>query len=65
MSATIVATARSRRGGSLDCGHRAAPGQLIYKVDTGDRGGQTARGNGLGAWLCATCAAAADENQPA
>lgn len=55
---TVVATARSRRGGPLDCGHRAAPGELIYKVDDGQRGGQTSHKNGLGAWVCASCAAA-------
>lgn len=52
---TIVATAHSRRGGTLDCGHQAQPGQLIYKVDTGERGGQTSHRNGLGAWICAVC----------
>lgn len=56
----IVATTRSRRGGHLDCGHRAGPGEPIFKVDTGDRGGTTAAGNGLGGWVCATCAAAAE-----
>jgi hypothetical protein len=45
----------------LDCGHEAAKGEVIYKVDVGDRGGQTAYGNGLGGWVCAACAAGADQ----
>jgi hypothetical protein len=57
----IVARARSRRGGRLDCGHEAAKGEVIYKIDTGDRGGTTGAGNGLGAWVCAACAACADQ----
>ena len=58
----VVATAHTRRGGPLDCGHRARPGQLIYKVDTGERGGQTSKRNGLGAWWCESCAT---DHQPA
>jgi hypothetical protein len=57
---TVIAATTSRRGGRLDCGHRARPGQQIFKIDTGERGGQTSAGNGLGQWVCATCAAAAD-----
>jgi len=53
----IVATTRSRYGGRLDCGHTAVRGQLIYKLDSGDRGHQTSGGNGLGSWVCAGCAA--------
>lgn len=52
----IVATATSR-GGQLGCGHRALPGERIFKVDTGERGGTTRGGNGLGSWVCADCAA--------
>jgi hypothetical protein len=60
----IVARTRSRHGGTLDCGHRAQPGEPIFKVDTGDRGGTTSAGNGLGAWVCQRCATAAD-HEPA
>jgi hypothetical protein len=52
----VVAVARSRRGGRLDCGHRARPGELIHKIDTGDRGRQTVHGNGQGEWWCTRCA---------
>jgi hypothetical protein len=61
----IVARTRSRFGGRLDCGHQADRGDVIFKVDTGDRGGTTTAGNGLGSWVCASCAAGADEPQPA
>jgi hypothetical protein len=54
-TATIVATGRSKRGGQLDCGHHARPGDVIFKVDTGRRGGSTTQANGLGAWVCADC----------
>jgi hypothetical protein len=54
---TVVAIATSRRGGRLDCGHRARPGELIHKLDTGERGGSTSSHNGRGAWVCAACAA--------
>ena len=57
---TIVATAASRRGGRLDCGHQAKPGDPIYKLDSGDRGGSTSEGQGLGAWVCSACAARSD-----
>jgi hypothetical protein len=57
---TIVATATSRRGGLLDCGHRARPGDLIHKIDVGDRGSQTSYGNGRGGWICSRCAAQLD-----
>lgn len=57
---TVVARSRSRHGGRLDCGHRARPGDLIVKVDTGDRGHQTSAGNGQGAWVCEPCAAQLD-----
>lgn len=52
----VVATAQSRRGGRLDCGHMAKAGENIFKVDSGDRGGTTSRGNGLGGWICMPCA---------
>jgi hypothetical protein len=57
---TIVATTTSRRGGRLDCGHRAKPGDVIHKIDTGERGGTTKGGHGLGAWVCQACAAQVD-----
>lgn len=60
----IVATAKARRGGLLDCGCVAQRGDPIYKVDLGDRGPQTSHGNGQGRWCCAECATAADD-QPA
>jgi hypothetical protein len=52
----VVAVTTSRRGGRLDCGHRARPGQTICKVDLGERGGTTSEGNGRGAWFCEPCA---------
>jgi hypothetical protein len=60
----IVASARSKWGGPLDCGHLASRGELIFKLDVGDRGRQTSQGNGRGAWICQACAAGADD-QPA
>jgi hypothetical protein len=54
----VAAVTTSRRGGRLDCGHVARPGELIHKLDTGERGHQTAQGNGPGAWVCAACATA-------
>ncbi len=60
----VVATARSKHGGRLSCGHTAGRGDPIFKVDTGDRGKQTSQGNGLGAWVCVLCVVAGD-NQPA
>lgn len=60
MTPTVVASSRSRHGGRLDCGHRARPGDLIVKVDVGDRGRQTSAGNGLGSWWCPDCAADLD-----
>ena len=58
---SIVATAVSRHGGTCPgCDERIAAGEMIFKVDTGDRGGQTSYGNGLGAWVCAGCATEAD-----
>jgi hypothetical protein len=61
----IVAQARSRFGGKLDCGHQAARGELIFKVDTGDRGGTTTHGNGLGGWVCSSCATAVEPDPAA
>ena len=55
-SLKVVATAQSRRGGKLDCGHIARPGENIFKVDTGERGSHTQDGNGLGGWICMPCA---------
>jgi hypothetical protein len=55
MTTTIVATTLSKRGGRLDCGHQAEAGELIFKVDTGERGGSTRSGQGLGAWVCEAC----------
>lgn len=52
---TIVASARSKRGGRLDCGHRVNAGEVIVKIDTGARGSQTRHGNGRGVWLCEPC----------
>jgi hypothetical protein len=54
----VVASAQSRRGGQLSCGHKARPGDVIHKIDTGDRGEgtTTSYGNGPGQWVCATCA---------
>lgn len=57
----IVASTSSKRGGLLDCGHQAQRGEVIYKLDTGDRGGTTAAGNGLGGWVCASCATTSDD----
>jgi hypothetical protein len=59
----VVAHARSRRGGHCEsCHGRIAPGELVYKIDVGDRGHQTAAGNGLGVWVCASCAATAEQS---
>jgi hypothetical protein len=55
-SLQVVATAQSRQGGLLDCGHTARAGESIFKVDNGDRGGTTPNGNGLGGWVCLPCA---------
>jgi hypothetical protein len=52
---TIVATTLSKHGGRLDCGHRAEAGELIFKIDLGERGGSTSAGHGLGAWVCQAC----------
>jgi hypothetical protein len=58
---SIVAHARSRHGGHCEsCRCRIAAGELVYKVDVGDRGHQTAAGNGQGVWVCAACAATAE-----
>jgi hypothetical protein len=56
----VVASAHSKRGGQLSCGHTARPGDLIVKVDSGDRGEgtTTSYGNGPGQWVCASCAEA-------
>jgi hypothetical protein len=61
---TVVAIAHSKQGGRLDCGHQAKAGQQIFKLDLGERGGQTSQGNGRGAWVCAVCAAQADDPEP-
>jgi hypothetical protein len=55
----VVASTTSKRGGRLSCGHVARAGDMIHKVDKGDRGGTTSGGNGYGEWMCPTCAAAA------
>ena len=52
---TIVATTLSKAGGRLDCGHQAEAGERIFKLDTGERGGTTRHGQGLGAWVCGPC----------
>ena len=57
----IVATARSKRGGRLSCGHVAQPGDVIHKIDTGERGASTSQGQGPGSWVCDQCAAGAGE----
>ena len=61
MIPVVVAVTTSRRGGRLDCGHRALPGQQIFKVDLGERGGQTVFRNGLGQWWCQECATTDDQ----
>jgi hypothetical protein len=58
---TIVAQTTSRFGGRLNCGHNCRRGDLIFKLDIGDRGGTTTGGNGLGVWCCAQCAADAEQ----
>jgi hypothetical protein len=51
----VVATTLSKHGGRLDCGHTADAGERIFKIDTGERGGSTQQGHGLGAWVCEVC----------
>jgi hypothetical protein len=55
VTTVIIATTLSRAGGQLDCGHVAEAGELIFKLDTGERGGTTRHGHGLGAWVCESC----------
>lgn len=64
MTVTVVATATSRHGGRLDCGHTAHPGEVIHKMDTGRRGGHTPAGNGRGEWWCDRCAPRVDRCAP-
>jgi hypothetical protein len=60
MTGPVIATALSRSGGRLHCGHIAEAGDRIFKIDTGERGGSTQQGQGYGAWICGPCS----ENQP-
>jgi hypothetical protein len=59
----IVATTLSKHGGRLDCGHVAEAGDLIFKIDLGERGGSTTQGHGLGSWVCEPCSQE-DDNSP-
>jgi hypothetical protein len=52
---SVVATTLSKFGGRLECGHSAEAGERIFKIDTGERGGSTQQGQGLGAWVCEAC----------
>ena len=52
---TVIATARSKRGARLHCGHVAEAGDRIFKIDTGERGGSTHYGQRYGAWVCQRC----------
>ena len=59
----VVATARSKHGGNLSCGHTAETGRPHSQDLNGHRDKQTSQGNGLGAWVCVLCVSAGD-NQP-
>jgi hypothetical protein len=62
VTSQIVASTLSRTGGRLDCGHVAEAGERIFKLDTGERGGSTQYGQGLGAWVCEACSETAEQN---
>ena len=53
----IVANSRAvHRGFCQHCDRRIDRAEPIFKIDIGDRGRQTAGGNGKGEWWCEACA---------
>ena len=52
----VVASSRAAHVGYCQhCDGRIGQGDPIFKVDLGDRGRQTAGGNGRGSWWCSPC----------
>lgn len=52
---TVVARAFSKGGHCAGCGRRIRAGEEIVKLDTGERGGSTRYGQGLGTWVGLGC----------